>query len=151
MDDKSRYRRDLFDNYREQIMYCVFGVSTTLICWLVYSICERFIGLNLYYCGMVSWAVAVVIAFVTNKLWVFHSKSWAPELVAKEAVTFFGGRAITGVLETLAVPLLVDAGFNMTIFNVRGLPAKMAVTVAFVILNYFMSKFISFRHRKKAV
>ena len=151
MKDKSRYRRDLFDNYREQIMYCVFGVSTTLICWLVYSICERSIGLNLYYCGLVSWAVAVVIAFVTNKVWVFRSKSWAPELVAKEAVTFFGGRVITGILETLAVPLLVDAGFNITLFNVRGLPAKIAVNIAIVILNYAMCKFVSFRDRKKAV
>ena len=130
-------------------MYCVFGVSTTLICWLVYSLCERFIGLNLYYCGIVSWAVAVVIAFVTNKLWVFRSRSWAPELVIKEAVTFIGGRVITGVLETLAVPLLVSAGFNATLFNVRGLPAKIAVTMAIVILNYTLSKFISFRDREK--
>ena len=33
----------------------------------------------------------------------------------------------------------------MKLFGVDGLPAKIAVSVAIVILNYILSKFVSFR------
>ena len=166
--------RALFQKYREIIMYCVFGVTTTVISWLVYSLCEltlpavnvtdsafeSFVSkliallgdntdvntfLSMTLAGVISWIVAVAVAFVTNKLWVFESKSWAGRLVANEALTFFGGRAATGLLEIIAVPTLVGWGFNFVLFGVNGLPAKIIISVVIVILNFILSKYISFR------
>ncbi|MFB0920187.1 MAG: GtrA family protein [Oscillospiraceae bacterium] len=178
MEEKSSVLRALFDKYREIIMYCIFGVATTIISWAVYSACEiafsqvrmtdpdavnffswiiektgehtdvnTFIVMLLS--GVISWIIAVAVAFVTNKLWVFDSKSWEKSLVRKEAWTFFGGRAATGILEVIAVPTIVSWGFNMKLFGVDGLPAKILVSVAIVILNYILSKFISFRDPKE--
>ncbi|MEA4894280.1 MAG: GtrA family protein [Oscillospiraceae bacterium] len=174
MEEKPSVLRALFDKYREIIMYCVFGVTTTIISWLVYSVCEKAFSLVrltdpeavsfvswiiektgehtdvntflvMLLSGVISWIVAVLVAFVTNKLWVFDSKSWERRLVRKEALTFFGGRIATGLLEVLAVPAIVSWGFNAKLFGVDGLPAKILVSVAIVILNYILSKFISFR------
>ena len=174
MEEKPSVLRELFKKYHQIIMYCVFGVATTIISWAVYSVCElafshvqitspalvqfvariiKITGDNtdvntfivITMSGVISWVIAVAVAFVTNKLWVFSSKSWERRLVWKEAITFFGGRILTGLLEIVAVPALVSWGFNMKLFGVDGLPAKIVVSVAIVILNYILSKFISFR------
>ncbi len=144
MDGKFSTLRNLFFKHKELIMYCVFGVTTTVVNWLIYSLCVRGLGLNLYVSGIVAWIVAVIVAFVTNKLWVFESKSWEPLLLLKEVIAFVGGRVLTGVLEVIAVPALVDWGLDITLFNVEGLPAKIIVSMVIVILNYILSKFIAF-------
>lgn len=144
MDDKRSRICEFYNKYHELINYCIFGVTTTLISWLTYSIAEKGFGLNLYWSGVVSWIVAVSVAFVTNKLWVFESKSWEIKLVLAELVTFVGGRALTGALEVAAVPAVVSWGFDMTLFGVEGLPAKILVSLCIVVLNYILSKFISF-------
>ena len=176
VEEKPSVLRGLYEKYREIIMYCIFGVTTTIISWAVYSICEvamsplqvtnpgidRFVSqiiqitgdntdINTFVVmilsGVISWVIAVTVAFVTNKLWVFESKSWERRLVWNEAITFFGGRIFTGVLEIVAVPALVSSGFDFKLFGVDGLPAKIIVSVVIVILNYVLSKFISFRSR----
>lgn len=166
--------RVLFDKYREIIMYCIFGVMTTVVSWLVYSVCEvAFSGLKItnpavvkfisqiieklgnntdvntfvimLLSGVISWIMAVSVAFVTNKLWVFDSKSWERSLVKTEALTFYGGRVFTGILEIVAVPALVSWGLNRVILGVDGLLAKIVVSVFIMVLNYILSKFISFK------
>lgn len=168
MEKRPPFLRALFDKHRELVMYCVFGVSTTILNWLIYSLyvrimpsslhtahfplwLERFLQDDLHLdtkilmAGVIAWIIAVIFAFVTNKLWVFESKSWNSRLVTSEALTFFGGRIATGLLEVVAVPAFVSWGFDMKLFGVDGLPAKIAVSVAIVILNYILSKFVSFR------
>lgn len=144
LEEKPSRARELFKRYRELIMYCVFGITTTAISWLAFGICEALIGLNLYWSGIGSWIIAVLFAFITNKIWVFESRSWEPKLVAAEAFTFFGGRALTGVLEIITVPAMVSWGLDATLFGVEGLPAKIIVSLLIVALNYILSKFISF-------
>lgn len=153
MEEKKKGFKAFYQKYKEYINYSIFGCSTTLVSWFIYSICESKLNMSLRGAGLVSWIVAVVIAFVTNKLYVFESKSWRPVLVFKELVTFVGGRVLTGALEIEAVPRLVGWGFDMTLFGVEGLPAKILASGIVVILNYFMSKFISFtpdNKKKKA-
>lgn len=148
MENKDSGLLALYQKYRELINYVFFGGVTTLVNWVSYSICEGVFSLSLRLSGVISWIVAVLVAFVTNKLWVFDSKRWKPALVMKELVTFIGGRILTGIIEIEAVPRLVDWGFDMTLFGVEGLPAKILISVVIVILNYIFSKFISFRRSK---
>ena len=171
MEEKPSVLRELFEKYREIIMYCVFGVTTTIVNWVIFSIyvlvvpvgdyangfptwfqelivSRLHLDIKLIYAGVIAWIVAVIVAFVTNKLWVFESKSWNAVLVLKEALTFFGGRIATGLIEVVAVPALVAWGFDVTLFGVDGLPAKIVVSVAIVVLNYILSKFVSFRSRE---
>lgn len=147
MENKEAGLKALYRKYKELISYVIFGGVTTLVNWVSYSICESVFGLSLRLSGVISWIVAVLVAFVTNKLWVFDSKSWAPVTVMKEFVTFIGGRILTGVIEIEAVPHLVDWGFDTTLFGVEGLPAKILISIVVVILNYILSKFISFRSK----
>lgn len=149
MEKKPSALQALFTKYHEVIMYLVFGVVTTGVSWVSYSVFVRFLGMSVTLSNALSWILAVLVAFVTNKLWVFDSKSWESRLVIKEAITFIGGRALTGVFEIAAVPILVSVGLNQTFFKVEGLPAKMLVSVAVIILNFVISKFVAFRSNQE--
>ncbi|NCC66979.1 MAG: GtrA family protein [Clostridia bacterium] len=166
MEEKQVWWRELFNKHHEIIMYCVFGVTTTLVSWGTYwlfmlilpfdfDVCVTLFGrefefvLNIVIANVISWIIAVSVAFVTNKIWVFESKSWEKRLVWGEAVTFIGGRMLTGAIEILALPLLVGLGLDQTLFGVEGFPAKILLTVCVVILNYILSKFISFNLQDK--
>ena len=157
--------RELLDKYHEIIMYLILGVATTVFSWIVYGVAIHAIissggfgplwklsaeTVNIDVANIISWIISVTFAFITNKLWVFESKSWARDKVWKEAWTFYGGRVFTGVLELILMPLLVSWGLNMTLLKVEYFPAKIIVSVVIIILNYLLSKFISFKKPPEA-
>ena len=92
-----------------------------------------------------SWLCATAFAFVTNKLWVFRSKSWNKKIVFTELSKFVSARMATGIFELIAVPLLVKIGLNQTILDVEGMFSKILVSIIVVILNYLLSKIFIFK------
>lgn len=154
--------RTLFEKYREIIAYLFWGIMTTLVSWLTFALFSLMLGgvtaqLRMFgltvsaavlAANILSWICAVLFAFVTNKLWVFDSKSWAARVVWPELLKFLSARAATGIFEIAAVPLLAAAGLDQTVFGVEGMLAKAIVTVVVVILNYVFSKLIVFRGKK---
>ena len=139
--------KKLFEKYREVIIYIIFGGLTTAVSWVTFAVCGRFFGWPVAVSNAVSWIAAVAFAFVTNKIWVFQSRSWEPRLVMAEAVKFVGARAATGVLELVGVPALVKLGLDQTVFDVEGSVSKVVVSVAVIILNYVLSKLFIFKKR----
>ena len=103
----------------------------------------------IFIANFVAWVLSVIFAFVTNKLWVFESKSWRFGLVMKELWLFVLARLITGVMEWFGVPLLWAVGLNQKLFGIDGFLAKIIVSVLVVILNYVFSKLIIFRNKDK--
>ena len=94
--------KKLFTKYKEIIMYIIFGVLTTLVNWVVYWLMEPLLSsamhgdqviwtifgkditmsiLSIFLANFIAWVAGVVFAFVTNKIWVFESKSWRFGLV----------------------------------------------------------------------
>ena len=163
--------KSLFVKYKEIIMYIIFGVLTTLVNWVVYALTEplfkamfhgddvmfNLFGMAITYttfaiflANFLAWVAGVVFAFVTNKIWVFESKSWRFGLVMKELWLFVLARLITGVLEWFGVPLLWAIGMDQALFGIDGFLAKIVVSVIVVILNYVFSKLIIFKNKDKA-
>lgn len=147
--------------YKEIISYLFWGVMTTVVSWVSYSIFVTALqsvagtitllgmemSLSITIANALSWIVAVVFAYITNKLWVFNSKSFRLPVVLPEFGKFLSARIITGVLEIVAVPFLVAVGLSWTIFGVEGMVAKVIVSVAVVILNYVFSKLFIFKKK----
>lgn len=151
-----KFIKGLFIKYKEIIMYLIFGVLTTAVNWVVYSVLVKLIlahasisnDVKMTIGNVLAWLAAVIFAFVTNKLWVFESKSWAPRLAFREFSTFVVSRLATGVIEWFAPLLLFKAGLDQSLFGVEGFVAKIAVSVLVVILNYVFSKLITFKNKK---
>ena len=74
--------------------------------------------------------IAVAFAYVTNKLFVFDSKSWKASVVLREAVAFVGARVFTGLLEIAVPTLLFKIGLDQAAFGIEGFAAKAVTSVA---------------------
>jgi len=134
--------------YRELIIYFIVGVLTTLVNWISYAAGVKLLGWSITVSNIIAWVIAVAFAYVTNKIWVFCSRSWEIRFVAREVSLFVSARLLTGVLEMAGVPLLVSLGLNQTIFGVKGMWSKVTVSVVVMVLNYIFSKLFIFRKEK---
>ena len=156
--------KNLFNKYKEVISYLFFGVLTTLVNFVSFWAFNKILGESLYLISnVIAWVISVVFAYVTNKLWVFESKSWNIKLVVKEIISFFGSRALTGVLfEILGPTLLAKVGFdnlfyplfekmhiNWSFLYTEGFCSKVVLSIIVVIVNYFFGKFLVFSKKKK--
>lgn len=147
--------KDLLYKYKELITYVIFGGLTTLVNFVAFYVVTQILGEELYLLNnAIAWVVSVVFAYVTNKLFVFESKSWNLKLVAKESVEFVGARIFSFLIEEGGMLLFVSVlGFGEISFNIFGftitgqLIAKLILAVVVVIMNYFFSKFIIFRKK----
>ena len=128
---------------KETITYIIFGVLTTVVNYAVYYLFYRFTSIDPIVYNVVAWIAAVVFAFVTNKLFVFESKSFAPEVLLSEFVTFIGARLLSLLFETGFLALTVK------VFLMNEFVSKVIAAVFFVIFNYFASKFLIFRKKDK--
>lgn len=151
--------KKLWNKYHEIIMYLIFGVATTVVSWATYALFTfliptfSFLGItveNTTTSNVLSWICAVIFAFITNKVWVFNSKSWKPSVAFKELWMFVLSRLATGVVEWVGLPILIAIGVDQTIFGVDGMIAKIIVSIIVVILNYVFSKLFIFKRKKEA-
>jgi putative flippase GtrA len=131
--------RRLSSSQREIAAYLVFGVLTTVVNVAVYTGLTRLAGLSYLWSNGAAWAVSVAFAFVTNKLWVFESRSTHPRVVGFEVVTFVSSRAASGLLDTGLMFVLVGLAHAPDLWS------KVAVNVVVVIVNYAFSKLVVFR------
>lgn len=126
---------------KEMILYIVFGVLTTLIniasFWLLHDLCKW----NLYLSNFLAWILSVAFAFLTNKIWVFESKSFAPRVLTHEIITFVGARVLSLGVDMGGMALLVD------VLHANAMFSKIAVNVLVIIINYLLSKCVVFKKK----
>ena len=129
---------------REAGRYFVVGVLTTLINFGLFTLMHEVMGIDTNVSNVVSLAVSVIFAYVTNKLIVFRRRCDTIAELAMEFLKFIGSRLVTIALEIFAVWLLVEN------FELNAIISKGAVLVVVVILNYIISKLIVFRKSNPA-
>lgn len=147
---------------KETIIYLVFGVLTTVVNFVVFKIFDVIFtsvtntDLTLL-TNFIAWVAAVVFAYVTNKLWVFESKSWKMSVLKKEIPSFVGARVLTLGIEQLGLLIFITwLGFekySLDVFGIFSVGGKMLVkaglAVVVVVTNYVLSKFIIFKNKDK--
>jgi len=127
---------------KEVILYLVFGVLTTLVNIIVFTLLYRTLGVGTVASNVAAWVLSVLFAYVTNRTFVFESKAAGAKAVIIEAIGFFSGRIMTGLLDTVIMYVSVD------ILAMDDLAMKILSNVLVVILNYVISKFIVFRGKQ---
>ena len=157
---------------REIVMYLVCGAFTTAVNLLSFAIFDYFVKAEFYVTllywrfdlllllnNSIAWILAVISAFVTNRLLVFHSNG----SVIKEFLTFTASRIITFLVFEVGTFAL----FVMICENVFGLPkddvffsifgydvtylftVKIINSILVVIVNYVLSKLFIFKVTKE--
>ena len=88
--------------------------------------------------------LSVLVAYITNKLFVFQSHVRGFLALAKEVGLFFGARLLSFGVDELGIWLMVDVA------HISGLVSKIAMNVIVLILNYIFSKWFIFANKKSS-
>ena len=131
----------LLIKYKGFIFYGIFGVLTTVINIVTYAVCYRKLGIANVPSNIIAWILAVLFAFITNKLYVFDSKSMDAKTVISELIKFMAARLATGGLDLLIMFIGVDVMHGPEIF------LKAASNIIVIILNYVLSKLVVFKKK----
>ena len=128
--------------YKGIVFYGIFGVLTTLINVLIYEFCYAYCHIPNVPSNILAWLIAVIFAFITNKIWVFESRSLDKKLVTHELLAFFGARIATGLIDICIMWIAVDC------LDWRPTLWKIISNVIVIVLNYIASKLLVFNTAK---
>jgi len=65
----------LFYKYKEVLLYLFFGVLTTIVSFVSFYFSSEIFKIHYLISNVISWIFAVGFAYVTNRIWVFESKT----------------------------------------------------------------------------
>ena len=157
--------------FQELFWYFVFGVLTTLVNLVTFALLDKLINakwpvkvfkwdFDLFdlFINVIAWVVAIVFAYVTNKLFVFHTKG----NVLKEFISFVVARLFTFFafeLGLFSLSIMVmenalnmpkdDLFLSFLSFDVTNkYLVKLFIAVFVVVANYIFSKLFIFKKEK---
>ncbi|AVK62496.1 GtrA family protein [Lactobacillus sp. CBA3606] len=133
----------LWQRYRSVLSYLIFGGLTTVVNFVVFWVFNDFVHWPVLVSNTMAWILSVLFAYVTNKIWVFDSKTPTLQAVLKEATSFFGFRLLS---------YFVDQGImfvGITLLHGNPLIVKLLDQVIIVVMNWFFSKLFIFKDRGK--
>lgn len=139
----------------EAVKYLAFGVFTTVVNFVVYFAVTAVLGDDMYLAAnVIAWTAAVAFAYITNKLWVFESRSWKKDVLFKELVAFVGARLFSLGVEELGLFIAFDImGIDGRALEIAGFSiggdvlVKLFMQFLVIALNYVFSKLVIFRKK----
>ncbi len=133
----------IYKKYKEIINYLIFGGLTTLVSIGTYALFTIVFNIDYLVSNVLSWIIAVLFAFITNKLFVFASKSRSKKQVSKEIVSFFFFRIVSLGIEMIIMYVFVD------LLSINDLITKVIAQVIVILSNYIFSKVFVFKNQIK--
>ena len=132
--------------YYEVLAYLFFGVCTTLVNLIVFTVLENFLGQDSWYLSnLPAILLAILFAYLTNRSFVFDSEGgfW------QEMYKFFSARILTSLLFEYALSYLLfnllhfTAQLDLYFFTISWF--KIISTITVLIANYIASKLYVFK------
>lgn len=130
----------LFKKYQSVIAYLFFGGLTTLINIGVFTLLEPV--MNYQIANVIAWFLSVLFAYITNKIWVFSSKTHGVAALLKEMGSFFFFRGLSLIMD------IVIMWIGISVLHANPLLTKIIDNVVVVVANYFFSKLWIFKGKE---
>ena len=131
-------------NFKQLVLYGIFGVLTTIINIVAYWALTRLFGLSVVTSTALAWLVAVFFAYYTNRKYVFQSKNSSFIAVIFEAAYFFACRIATGLLDVGIMYVFAD------VMKLNDVIVKTVSNIIVIILNFVASKLFIFKAKEEA-
>ena len=125
-----------YKKYKEIINYLIFGGLTTVVSIATYALFAKVFHIDYLISNVLSWILAVLFAYITNKIFVFESKS---KKNIKEITSFFFFRIVSLVMEMIILYIFVD------MLHIDDLVTKIIAQVIVIVANYVFSKVFVFK------
>jgi len=129
----------LYLKYKEIILYLIFGGLTTLTNIVAYIVFARVFHMELVAANGTALALSILFAYITNKIFVFESRTETWKEGLQEFVSFIVCRLATAVLDMFLMYVTV------TVFGFYDLLMKVIVNIVVIVLNFVFSKLVIFK------
>ncbi len=129
----------LYNKYKEIILYLFFGGLTFVVSIASYAFFEYSLKLSPLIANIFSWILAVIFAYLTNRIWVFKNIAQDIKGILQEVVSFFSGRILTLVIEEIILYI------GITLLEFNSIATKIIGQIVVIISNYFISKLLVFK------
>lgn len=123
----------------EIFIYLFFGGLATVVNIVTFAAAYQLFHLSWPISNTISWISSVLFAFVTNKLWVFQSKTETFGALAWEFSKFLFARIISFGMDMACMYLFID------ILSTGNFVAKIITQIVVVVANYVFSKVFIFK------
>ena len=130
----------LLKKHKEILLYLFFGVVTTAVS-IVSFVFFEYLKIDALVANVLSWILAVFVAFITNSLWVFRSELKTRFL--KKALKFYVARLFTLLVEELLLWVFIK------LLHFDSLLVKCIAQIVIIVLNYVISRIYVFSTNKK--
>lgn len=126
---------------KETISYTIFGILTTVVDFAVFTLLHYPFGVNEIIANTIAWIFAVATAYITNKLFVFDSKSFSFSVIKHEIPSFILARVFSLIITDIFLAFA-------SVINMNMLLAKLLISVFVIVSNYIFSKLFIFKNKK---
>ncbi len=137
-----RWGWGIYHQNEELWNYLIVGGLTTVVSlvskWLLWLVLDPKKAIPLQISIILSWIISVLFAYVTNRVFVFKSKS---KHIFREMTSFFGARLLTLGME------MVIMWFFVTLLQLNEFVFTIITQVLIVIFNYIFSKLFVFKKK----
>lgn len=139
----------LFNRYRSVIAYLFWGVVTTVVNIAVFQFLSSGVHWNYQLANVIAWFLSVLVAYFTNKVWVFGSHYSTVKAFLKEFFWFYFYRGLTLIMDVI----IMYVGISLLKFDspLQQLIVKIIDNVIVVIANYIFSKWLIFHDNRDIV
>ncbi len=128
--------KNLIIKYKSQLYYMLFGMITTVIDVGIYQLCFLSFGIPNVLSNVISWFISVAFSFITNKIWVYGSRSMKIKTLIREGFAYYTGRGVSLIAGTAIMVVGVDfMGLNSWLM-------KIVSDIFVVIINYGFGFFV---------
>lgn len=128
--------------HKEIVNYLICGGITTVLNFVAYILFTRVMHLEEVVSSTLAWSVAIIAAYVLNKIFVFESKTKGIKAVFKELASFIGCRIISAITCDIGTFALM-----VKVLKINDIVSKIVTQIMVIIVNYLFSKLLVFRKK----
>ena len=139
-----RFFQPFYYKNKEVLLYLFFGGLSFIVSISTYAFFNLVVGLSAVIANIWSWIITVMFAFLTNRVWVFASRTEGLKEFFKQMMSFYAGRILTLVIEEAILFIFID------LLGGNSILVKIVAQVIVIVLNYVISKLLIFKKSDKS-
>lgn len=132
----------MWKKHEEAMNYLFWGGVAFVLSVVLFYIFANTMDLYEQIANTLSWIICVIFTYLTNRFFVFKSKTRGIRKIGKEFTEFITARILTLVMENTILFVMID------LLTVNNMIAKFIGQFVVIVSNYILSKLWIFKKEK---
>lgn len=137
--------KKLYLKYKEIVDYLFWGGVAFFLSMILYWIFVELFGWKDLFANIVDWIICVLFTYVTNRIFVFASKTKGLKAIGKEFTQFVSARLFTLILEEIVI--LIGGTLMGYDKGIGAMVVKFIGQFIVIVTNYILSKLWIFKKK----